>query len=425
MSFSAFALCDTTNLTFNIKPYNSIYLRYFDFENAFDSAVVTYTIGEFVINNSSTSNRININESLSTSFNIYGDTLLGEDSTLKQYCITSDFLIPPNSQVKFFRKLQSYIPCNIENNDNPGEDLGGTGDWRDKWWRVGLNRILDKTEWVVQLVRKSDNYVICNLDSVGVAPNPYSRLAQRYGTGPDTMNIIRNIPNGYENTIAYIRISPRRWGPTPYGISMRVIDNWVAFSNIFEYDSLDIIKCSVENMESIHNHYFNEVIEYCDSLKNTQGYVGLLPYYIILFDNNQLKFYYDRYFDTLITSIGDTILYEELLSPPSFPTNINWLEKINEKLILDREKIKIVMRPSLTSRKVFDLFIDSYIEENIKLKIDIYNISGEKIKNLSNNFISKGLNFATLDLSSFTSGYYIIIISSFDGLIFYYYKIIL
>lgn len=404
--------CDYLNAIYYLKPEDKAYLRYFIFENHFDTAYVKCQIGEFRVVNQGVENRVNIAQTLENCVEIEGDTATGEDQTLLQYSRTEQFIMPENGQVKFFRRLMAKFPCGSQ----PGNGRpigGGTGDWRDDHWFVGTGRILDKTEFVIQLVRATDTTVIATIDSVGVSPNPNSQLAHRYGTDPDVMNHLRNLPNGYGGIPCYFRVSTRRFGPTPYGISFRINSSWVSQSHFNEYDSATIFRCDSSYYYLIEDRFTNFVINYLDSVKTV---TGKLPNYSGL----PLSDYLDslikaRYYEMHIHN-GDTI-WVEIMDSSYYQKKGELLnkDKINE---LSEKQIYICQ---ISPQPITSGFTKILIKSGSKTEnaiIELYSVDGEKLKTLWKNTLFKGDNFATINLTEFNPGIYIIRLNNDSGVTF-------
>lgn len=172
--------CDTSNIIFGISKEDAIYLRYIYIQNSFDSALVEYTFGEFRIFNDSGEIRVPIAFTMNSEINsIRGDSALGEDTVLRKHLITNSFIVPTVPKVKFFRHISALKTGNISFPPDPNHNGwdGQAVTWQDYLWVVGQGRIQDRSEFVVELVRKSDDIVVYKIDSVGVAPNPNSVLA--------------------------------------------------------------------------------------------------------------------------------------------------------------------------------------------------------------------------------------------------------
>jgi hypothetical protein len=301
-----------------------------------------------------------------------------------------------------------------------GPAWGGTGDWRDDHCYVGIGRILDNTTFVIQLIRASDTTVIATIDSVGVAPNPNSQLAQRYGTAPDVMNHIRDLPSGYGGVPCYFRVSTRRWGPTPLGLSYRIKPSWSSYSHVREYDSATIFRCDFSTHYLLEDHYSNYLLNYLDSVKKA---TGKLPDYSIM----PLSDFMDslinaRYYEMHIHN-GDTI-WVEIMDSSYYQKRGDYREgdKSEEQAKKSIHIEQISPQPITTG--ISRIIIQSALS-NESAAIELYSANGERLKTLWKNILFKGDNIATINLSEFNPGVYIISLKNEAGETLDYMKIII
>ncbi|MGC8957961.1 MAG: hypothetical protein ACP5LT_09100 [Candidatus Kapaibacteriota bacterium] len=169
-----------------------------------------------------------------------------------------------------------------------------------------MNCILDTSEWVVQLVRASDNQVLWTIDSVGFLPNNNCPYAIAYGIQPYRINHIRNLPDEFSGIDVYIRISIRRWGPTTFGMLLAPVvarANLSAFQEYAECDSIYRVlgyKCKFD-WKRFNHFYYEKVVEYLDSIvaaKNRQPLLEELPpnLYFMFSDSNYTAKIFNRYY---------------------------------------------------------------------------------------------------------------------------------
>ena len=316
--------------------------------------------------------------------------------------------MPDSGEVKIFRKLSSVLPCDKYDPDDPprGDRNGGTGNWCDDYWVVGQGRILDQTEFVTQLVKASNGVVIGALDSVGVDQNPNSILAQRYGTEPDVMNIERNIPQGYGGEEVFIRVSPRRYGPTPYGMTLAIIPSMHSWAGITEYtpDMRETV-CDSSFINSIDSCFFARVLTYADSLE-AMGMGGCQLSGIYLTDE-QVSIFNDRYYDGyFINEVGDKVYYawaDTSQAKRSVDNDMHTFSKLNP------QRIKIVsISPMPVPGYFAEATIRSYYDYN-NCTMQIYSLDGTKLEDLWKGNIEKGENRIKLDLKNIEQGTYMVV----------------
>ena len=250
---------------FYYRNENKPLLHYFQFQNAFDSSMTTYVFGEVALTNGGSTLRIPIDTSLALDQRVEGANSTGEDVTLRGYAGTHNFTLTGGGTISWFSRLNSFrSPCDPEVIDpEPGE---GPNIPTQAWG------MLDRTEFVVELVSADSNTRMAVLDSVGAAPPQIGVLADtRYGTNPQKVMKQYTIPSGFHGKQAYLRVSPRRYGPTPYGMVMCKIKNWVNFSA--RYDSTATSLIPEQDYIDLSNFFFAEMLAYCDSVKNATGWL--------------------------------------------------------------------------------------------------------------------------------------------------------
>lgn len=321
--------CDYANAVFAVGS-DAHYLKYYNYMNQFDTAWVSYRIGEYRILNNGHTTKINIRTNFIPDSNWrQGASVNGEDSILLNSNGSEYFTYPLNSQLKYFREMSKGVPCWIPNEKRPSiNDVEAECQtWQDYKWVTGKNMILDDSEWVLQLVKASDNSVLSVLDSVGINRNPSTVLAQRYGFNNTKMNHTIDLPNDYADTNVYLRVSARRVGPTPYGMVLSIYRVPISLSSFCEY--IDSI-CIVTDIEydSLNSLYFDKIIEYCDSLKLTGNRLDVETCLRMQLTAQQSHYFHNRYFDP--------ILYEGL-------TDTHYIEKdyFNKIPIHDLEHLKV------------------------------------------------------------------------------------
>jgi hypothetical protein len=266
--------CNYSRALLDITPENSRFLWYFTFYNIFDSASVECTIGEFYVENNGIKTKCfpYLEPSLRLcNWKILGQSAPGEDTILTQVAKTLNFTYRPNSRVIFFRELVVGIPCGL--NPPPRDTNRYYGDDAN-FWVAFPGVILDTSEWVIQLVDANTNEVLWTIDSVGIATNYDSPIARYYGTNPIRMNQIRDLPNEFAGDTVYIRISTRRYGPTPFGMWLYLSPISYSLSTFREYGKDCYFPghaCNFDYDDFERNYYFPRLIEYLDSVVAARG----------------------------------------------------------------------------------------------------------------------------------------------------------
>ncbi|ROL57909.1 hypothetical protein D9V84_04115 [Bacteroidetes/Chlorobi group bacterium Naka2016] len=325
--------CDTSKFILSIKPEDSNFLYYGLFQNIFDSCGVSYEIGEFrIVDTTGVETRVYLEFDTSIVndnspyvyksetnpyWGILGCPSQGIDTLLSSVLRTRIFVYPPNSRIRFYRVLQAYRNCDVVKKDTNISYCDDQFPNFNPFFLVEKNNcIVDTSEWVLYLVRASDNQIIAVLDSVGFFPNGSCPYVPVYGTNPLKMNQERVLPNQFANEPVLIKLSVRRYGPSPFGMFFNPTHGRINSSSIREYDATNGcefgFKCNFK-MSWFENYYYHKVIEYLDSIsiaKNRPPFMYELPE-LWFFDNNSnyidsilgRYFPYDSdnhiYFDTL------------------------------------------------------------------------------------------------------------------------------
>ncbi|MBI3258112.1 MAG: T9SS type A sorting domain-containing protein [Ignavibacteriae bacterium] len=393
---------------FRIKPDDVNYLRYFYYRNNFDSAFVTYSFGEVKVSSGSGWNRLYLSSALKMNEQKQGEQGQGENTQLLQYSRSEHFIMPDSGQISYYRELSvSPSPCGIFIDDGGS---GGAGDGLGHAWLVGQNKITDKTEFVVQLIRASDSVVLAVLDSVGVKQNPLSNYAPYYGTTPNHFKTIRVLPQGYGNTEAYLQVSPRRYGPTPYGIDMKMYSSWISNSTIFERDdTTQVWGLTPAQNKIIDQQYFAQILSYYDSVKTATGH---LPYEgaELLFSSDSLGQIFDnRYYDQHTEPNGRVYYTEKsgfsknASNEPERSSVKNGIVCANNICKLRDAQIESVM-PNPSSGNT-QISITAY-KEMSNVAIEIYTIGGQKIGRIWSGLLLKGTNTISVNMSDYSNGTY-------------------
>ncbi|MFA6572522.1 MAG: hypothetical protein WCT77_14935, partial [Bacteroidota bacterium] len=292
-----YSQCDSNNAVFASNPENVRYLKYFNYLNRFDSASVMYTFGETRICTDSTTERILLKILFDSKFVYYGDSSTqGVDNILTNVSETNTFVYSRNSRIKFFRKMSKIVPCGVGFGGGGGSGEETFTD-EDYFWYTGQNRISDHSQWVLQLLKTSDRTVVFTVDSVGIAPNPDSILALRYGTNPTLMNHEINLPNEWADSSVFLRIQIYRTGPTPYVMEMKILSYVISSSTNLEYIHPLNNKCSDQEWERLEEKYFFELLTYCDSVKINGGRLESELTLSTQLNSSQDSIFLNRYYD--------------------------------------------------------------------------------------------------------------------------------
>ena len=356
-----------------------------------------------------------------------GDSIQGEDLVLLQNSITDTFSYQSGSSISFFRMMSVVIPCGSTPTGGSGGGGSSAGTYLGKIFSpAGQGRIQDNCEWVLQLVRYSDNIVLYKIDSVGILQNPNTDSAKFYGTQPGIVNNIRNLPNLYAGTTVYLRISTRRTGITPYGMELQYSRSNISKSTYFEYlesNTFYRYNCSVLERIQLDSIYFNKLISYCDSVFLSNGTLSVnYTRRISLKDSNQTKYFWSRYFTPIDTDDYGRIYYIENIPSSSkvneVKQNFNGLQFGNDYGLIKITKII----PTPIKDNIDELILYASRDFN-NCFFDIYGTNGNKLSTLKSINISKGENKLSFELNLYP-GMYFLVARSQNNLMLGYTKIV-
>lgn len=218
------------------------YLTYYVIENVFDSARVTFTVGELTVRQGQERHRIMLQQdSLSFTNLMQGTAGNGRDNALATVLRSQTFTVPTSaSTLEFFRVVEARSTCSPKS--------GSSGQPRSVWdeadlprsaldrhFSVGKNRILDDTHLVLEIVDAANGTVLTTLDSVAVTNRPNSRFANVAGSDPTTVYRTVPLPASCRGRAVYLRWVPYRYGPTPFGCTALLFRNAVNLSAFYAY----------------------------------------------------------------------------------------------------------------------------------------------------------------------------------------------
>lgn len=395
---------------FSIRPGSEQYLRYLRYENLFDTATVACTFGEIRLIAGSSIRYIPLSTFAGELKVTTGATGQGEDPVLLPLGTSKPFTIPAEAgvQIGFYRDMEAYIPCGT---DRSGPSGGGSGTWEDNHWAVGAGRVQDRTEWVVQIVRADNDKVVGTLDSVGVLPNPATMTVQRYGTIPDRTNHVRPVPSALAGTTVYLRVSPRRYGPTPFGLALNKITSWLSLSTMFEYAPTGKLRCTDADVKYLQNAYFDELLAFTDSTMLATGNTPDVSF--ITHDSTQSAVYQQRYMtDTVIRDmkllvVKDSLTFAlEYWGTPLVTTGVGPARNRLGSTIYIRNIV-----PNPTSGNSVQIEFAGIPESAVTL--DLYDANGKKAGTLWSG-LPTGL-VLDLPLGDYRSGMYFLVLTNSNG----------
>jgi hypothetical protein len=286
-------------VVFNHRVEDRAFLNYYYIWNQFDSSAVLYDFGEVTFFQGVTRQNIPLSGLVKDRERVQGTGAQGISTDLQGLTRTEDFSIPGAGKIQWFGQLQSFrSPCNgLEaQGESPNRPMPNWG-------------VVDRTEFVVQLVDSYSGIVLATLDSVGVNPTGAVPpvVDTRYGVEPERARRSATIPAAFTGKTAYVRVSPRRFGPTPYGLILSRYDLWINQSAL--YDSTGTTPVSLAQVAALRDRWFAELLTYCDSAKAQTGWLPDLEG-ISFADDSHLATFHRRYFNPRLNATGDTLWQE-------------------------------------------------------------------------------------------------------------------
>lgn len=399
-----------SNIIYDIGLDNARYLRYLYIHNKFDSADVSYQLGELRLFNNTIEKKLIFKRTFDEKDVIQGDSTIGIDYKLLDHTITDTITIPENASLSYFRQLGVSLSCLFDKPiDTDRNGFGGEASkWQDYLWVAGQNRIHDDTEFILEVVKTSDSSVVGIIDSVGVLKNPNTVIAPVYGTNPNKVNHLKPIDSSLFGMNVFFRVKVKRDGSTPYGCTLAKIPYWVSQSSFIEYDSIKSVKIiSSEDFDTIINEYFYNTMQYCDSVKRSTGWLpGYLPDGKV-FTAIQDSIFLNTFFKKVFWQ-GDTIMVEK--------DSIEYAARITTDELITRnhqkkDLIKVISVSPQPTEDDITLTLNSKIDF-FDIEINLFDIQGRKLNRIWSGKLHSGQNIIEIRNHSLTRGVFFITITS-------------
>lgn len=387
-------------------PENKEYLQYFCVANSFDSSIVQYRFGEVALVHNGATTRVFLAPTVALHQKISGADNQGEDLVLRTAAKTQDFTLTGGATVSYFGELQAFrTPCNgvdTQPGEGPNQPVASWG-------------ILDRSEFVVELVRASDSTRLAVLDSVGVHPPEANAppTDTRYGTNPQQVVKHYAIPQALDGVEAYIRISPRRYGPTPYGMELCKQDNWVNYSAY--YNSAKTAFISAEAYQALSDQCFQAFLTYCDSVQATTG--QLPPADNFGFSSAEMATFRARYLEPIVDSATGRQYWRQRKT--SAPQKVAAHKYATDAYQVDpADAIYPATEPAISPmpaapRSTIRLTLKSLQKNAINLRL--FSSSGQAMSVLWAGELQAGDNAISITLPDLAAGFYRIAIERYNG----------
>lgn len=384
---------------FYYRNENKPLLHYYRFQNVFDSSRTTYVFGEVAMTYNGSILRIPPDTSVALNQKIAGLDSTGEDTLLRAHSCTQDFSLIGGGVLSWFSELTSFrSPCN----PTTVHPVAGEGpNIPTPAWGM-----LDRTEFVVELVRADSDKRLAVLDSIGVAPPQEGILVDtRYGMNPQSVLKQYRVPLGFDGIKAYLRVSPRRYGSTPYGMILCKIKNWVNFSA--RYNSTGTSYIPEQEYINLSNTFFAEILDYCDSVKNATGWLPERIYEGIGFSLAENTLLNSRYYTEHNDSLSGQKVWIEI--PAWVWAKKGALPKFEGNLAEVVSVQKIIPNPASDH---LTLILIARLER--KVVIRLYSTEGKAVQ-LWSGTLQEGENGVMLSSASLAAGAYTMIVEDNDG----------
>ncbi len=379
---------------FVITAEDAEYLHYLDYQNRFSYSAVEYRFGEVRVTSPTLSLRVNIAPWNTTQLTIQGIADQGDNTNLLEFSRTDIFTLPDDEPVTidFYRRIGLWAPT-LAFPPEPGDPPGtpGTTPWD----------VLDKSEWELRLLKASDGSLIKTLDLVGVDAHDDHYADAYYGTNPDRVKHSLAIPAAYAGSEVYIQVIPRRWGPSPYGLSlMRKASGMVNHSAVEDQYGNPLPE---HQIASILDQWFNAVMEYCANYKQS---TGTLP------DHNHWSFGRDQmdvFLSSFFTQVGGQAngVYEE--NPPAEPKQGAAIQTIIQAPAMFLREVS----PNPVSGETIDIAVKGHAEKPVI--IALHTVDGRELGLLWQGRTGRGDKSIRVDLPELAAGTYIITLKNVNG----------
>jgi hypothetical protein len=387
-------------IIFNYRPDDYEYLHYYYIWNQFDASVVMYEFGEAALVHGTTKERIYLSDFIKDAEKVQGIGTQGISTDIQALARTRDFTLPDTTgSIQWFGRLQSFrTPCDpVQYDTLKGDGPNRPGpDWG----------VLDQTEFVVQLVRSSDNLILATLDSLGVNPTGTTGTVDtRYGYDPGIIVRSHPIPTGHANELVYIRISPRRYGPTPLGLT---ISKYMSWMNVTAQ-----MQMSDTELKQVRDQRFTEFLAYCDSVKHETGWLPMTKG--VAFVGNQSDIFYNRYFNRHIdSSTGETVWFEKHTQPASKEAALAFARQIQAHSRLAPAAIIRGVTPNPVNSE--DVSISLACIEEVSAQMRVISVQGQDMGVVWNGVLQPGKYMLPVVISSdISNGTYLLLLEKTNG----------
>lgn len=400
--------------------------------NQFDSAWVEYQFGEVQLMTASGSQfvdmRVALDDYLAGNMGrkIPGQTATGIDSTLLPHGHSKTFTVPPSGgSVQVTRDFVAYTcyPIDYDRGSGPGDT--NLTSWTDARWWVGADRIMDRSDIMIDVVDEASGDVLGTIDSVTSMPNPMSNMAIRGGTAVDSTVIVRTLPASAHGKDVYLRVRIRRTGPTPYGVVMRKMWDATPLSRTLGFRPLPVTptqQVSWDDQKKAHNdsvyaQFFDELMAYAMAYADTTGCSPRIPnlhafpeaYATIMQQWEESEgLIVDTTGRCSNYSNATALWYRSTMDGGPFPKGSA------EKPYVDPSKRAhfVIERAFVNTSKALEF--DLSADKSLRPRADVYTSSGVRVRSGELGELRGRGNYTT-DISNLASGVYVLVVVADNG----------
>jgi hypothetical protein len=275
---------------FAYRDTDAAYLRYLASVNSFDDASVMYTVGELELVGPSGIRRVVFDDSaLAASEGVTDPNTQGIQSLLLPFARSRTFTLASNeTTIRFFRSLSMT---------NVDTLLRRTASWRSS----------DRTEYVLRLVRASDDSVLAIVDSVGFDSTlTMSDTVSAYGPNVSVWCRAHSVDAVHRGVPVYLQLVPKRWGPTPHALTLVSVQR--PFSESVYYD------CGMSAPDSarwsaLRARLLERFMQYAAAMWSSECKVPVPP--AITLPPGFMETYADLYYDVVVHENNNILVLKD------------------------------------------------------------------------------------------------------------------
>lgn len=163
----------------------------------------------------------------------------GADVDLGESARTRQFSYRKGSEIVFVRFVQAILKTRV---DVPASHDPELKYWRDVFCVTKPDEITDTVDVVLELVDGESRQRLYVLDSIRILAHPGKMIIERTGTEPEKSVRRLRLPDEYAGRTVYVRPLPYRWGPSPYGLLSKKLQDETNFAHYLYDEHLTSLK---------------------------------------------------------------------------------------------------------------------------------------------------------------------------------------